>query len=318
MLKFSDNVSTVFFNGFTVICYLTPLLGSIIADGYIGKFKTIFSVSIIYAAGQIVLAFSSIKNSEAPIHPYLDLAGLVIIAFGTGGIKPCVASFGGDQFEKGQERMLSLFFSVFYFSINAGSMISTFISPLMRSKSCLGQDSCYPMAFGIPAILMIVATVIFMLGSFSYKKPPPKENVFAEVFYVMKKAISNKGKGQKRDNWLQYYLNTHTCESDPKCLELRREKRNNTLCQKAQFVDDIRQLLKVVIMFLPVPVFWSLYDQQGSVWLIQAIQMDCHLWGSTLLLPDQMQTLNAVLILVFIPIFQVIVYPITAKFIKLT
>lgn len=318
VLKFSDNVSTVFFNGFTVLCYLTPLLGSIIADGYIGKFKTIFTVSILYAAGQIVLAFSSINNSSSPLHPALDLAGLGIIAFGTGGIKPCVASFGGDQFESHQTRMLSLFFSVFYFSINAGSMISTFISPLFRSMSCLGQDSCYPLAFGIPAILMIVATVIFMLGSFAYKKPPPKDNIFGEVGKLMTRAICSGGNGPKRDHWLEKYLNTHSCQNDPKCMELKRRKRDDTLCQKAAFIEDVKSLLRVLVMYLPVPMFWALYDQQGSVWLIQGIQMDCRLWGSTLLLPDQMQTLNAVLILAFIPLFQVIVYPICAKFVTLT
>uniref|UniRef100_A0AC34F4X3 Peptide transporter family 1 n=1 Tax=Panagrolaimus sp. ES5 TaxID=591445 RepID=A0AC34F4X3_9BILA len=318
VLKFSDNVSTVFFNGFTVLCYLTPLLGSIIADGYIGKFKTIFTVSILYAAGQVVLAFSSINNSSSPLHPALDLAGLGIIAFGTGGIKPCVASFGGDQFEPHQTRMLSLFFSVFYFSINAGSMISTFISPLFRSMSCLGQDSCYPLAFGIPAILMIVATVIFMLGSFTYKKPPPKENIFGEVAKLMTRAICSGGNGPKRDHWLEKYLNNHRCETDEKCLDLKRRKRDNSLCQKAEFIEDVKSLLRVVVMYLPVPMFWALYDQQGSVWLIQGIQMDCRLWGSTLLLPDQMQTLNAVLILAFIPLFQVVVYPIASKVVTLT
>jgi peptide/beta-lactam:H+ symporter len=318
VLKFSDNVSTVFFNGFTVLCYLTPLLGSIIADGYIGKFKTIFTVSILYAAGQVVLAFSSINNSSSPLHPALDLAGLGIIAFGTGGIKPCVASFGGDQFESHQTRMLSLFFSVFYFSINAGSMISTFISPLFRSMSCLGQDSCYPLAFGIPAILMIVATVIFMLGSFAYKKPPPKDNIFGEVGKLMARAMCNGGNGPKRNHWLEKYLNTHSCQNDPKCMDLKRRKRDDTLCQKAEFIEDVKSLLRVLVMYLPVPMFWALYDQQGSVWLIQGIQMDCRLWGSTLLLPDQMQTLNAVLILAFIPLFQVIVYPICAKFVTLT
>ncbi|KAK6040819.1 hypothetical protein COOONC_21677 [Cooperia oncophora] len=135
VLKFTENQSTIFFNSFTVLCYLTPLLGSIIADGYIGKFWTIFSVSILYACGQVILAVASVKNEESSIHPWMDLAGLVIIGFGTGGIKPCVSAFGGDQFEVGQERMLSLFFSMFYFSINAGSMISTFISPIFRCES---------------------------------------------------------------------------------------------------------------------------------------------------------------------------------------
>lgn len=76
-----------------------------------------------------------------------------------------------------------------------------------------------------------------------------------------------------------------------------------------QFVDDVRSLLRVLVMFLPVPIFWAIYDQQGSLWTIQALEMNCRIWGEKdsqyLLLPDQMQTLNAVLILAFIPIFQV-------------
>jgi len=46
--------------------------------------------------------------------------------------------------------------------------------------------------------------------------------------------------------------------------------------------------------------------------------MDCRLWGDTLLLPDQMTTLNAVLILLFIPIFQLIVYPLVSCCFKIT
>lgn len=101
-------------------------------------------------------------------------------------------------------------------------------------------------------------------------------------------------------------------------MELKRKKRNPDICQKAEFIDDVKSLLRVLVMYLPVPMFWALYDQQGSVWLIQGIQMDCRLWGDTLLLPDQMQTLNAILILAFIPLFQVIIYPIAAKFVVLT
>ncbi|KAI1732157.1 POT family domain-containing protein [Ditylenchus destructor] len=287
-----------------VLCYLTPLLGSIIADGYIGKFRTIFILSIVYAFGQIWLALASTLRPGSPFHPYVDIAGLVIIALGTGGIKPCVASFGGDQFEPHQDKMLSLFFSVFYFSINAGSMISTFVSPIFRAQSCLDQDSCYPLAFGVPAILMVVATVFFIAGSPWYKKPPPKENVFGEVYRAVKKAFVNKSRGtsRKRDHWLDYYMDTHVCERDPKCMELQQKKRDKSLCQK-------------------VPMFWALYDQQGSSWTIQAVQMKCRfssIFGDIMLLPDQMQTLNAVLILAFIPIFQTVVYPLAGMCVKLT
>uniref|UniRef100_A0A915CQW9 Uncharacterized protein n=1 Tax=Ditylenchus dipsaci TaxID=166011 RepID=A0A915CQW9_9BILA len=239
---------------------------------------------------------------------------------GTGGIKPCVASFGGDQFEPYQEKMLSLFFSVFYFSINAGSMISTFVSPIFRSWPCLGQDSCYPLAFGVPAVLMVIATLAFMSGSYWYKKPPPQENIFGEVFRAGKKAVRNKWKGtsRKRSHWLEYYFDTHRCENDPKCLELQRKRKDGSVCQKRMFIDDIKSLLRLLVMYLPVPMFWALYDQQGSSWTIQALQMKCRLWGDVMLLPDQMQTLNAVLILAFIPMFQIIIYPLLGKCFKLT
>ncbi|CAJ0938395.1 unnamed protein product, partial [Mesorhabditis belari] len=319
VLKFSDSQSTIFFNGFTVLCYFTPILGSIVADGFVGKFWTIFAVSILYAAGQIILALASTKDSSSSIHPWMDMIGLVTIGFGTGGIKPCVSAFGGDQFEKGHERMLSMFFSMFYFSINAGSMISTFIAPIFRSMSCMGQDSCYPLAFGVPAILMIVATCLFMAGSFWYKKPPPTENVFAEVFRIIRRALGNKMRASEpKEHWLDHYMTTHVCESDPRCMQLKQDRRSKKACHKLGYVDDVRQLLRLLIMFLPVPMFWALYDQQGSVWLIQGIQMDCRLWGNVLFMPDQVQVLNAVLILCFIPIFQVFIYPLASKVIVLT
>jgi dipeptide/tripeptide permease len=65
-----------------------------------------------------------------------SLLGLALIAVGTGGIKPCVSAFGGDQFKlPEQERQLQTFFSVFYFAINAGSLISTALTPILRYTS---------------------------------------------------------------------------------------------------------------------------------------------------------------------------------------
>jgi len=87
------------------------------------------------------------------------LLGLLLIAIGTGGIKPCVSAFGGDQFKLPQQALqLSSFFSIFYFSINAGSLLSTAITPALRKDiPCFGQLTCYSLAFAVPAALMIVA-----------------------------------------------------------------------------------------------------------------------------------------------------------------
>lgn len=80
----------------------------------------------------IVLTIASTFKKGTSVHPWMDFAGLFIIAMGTGGIKPCVSAFGADQFKSHYLIMISYFFSVFYFMINAGSTISTFLTPEFR------------------------------------------------------------------------------------------------------------------------------------------------------------------------------------------
>ncbi|KAI1719813.1 POT family domain-containing protein [Ditylenchus destructor] len=319
-LKFSTNHMTIFFNIYQVLSGLLPLLGSVMADGYIGKYRTLLYSSLLYGVGKIIMAGASVMNSKSDIHPWLDLFGVLIISIGMGGIVPCVATFGGDQFEPHQERMLSIYFSLFYAAINAGGLISPFILPILRSQSCLDQDSCYPLSFGVSAILMILSALLFVAGSRWYKKQPPKGNVFGDVFRTVRTALSNRSKvaSKTRKHWLDYYFDTHNCMHDEKCSRLQMRKNDSSQCAKRQFVEDIKSLLRVLVMYLPIPMFWALYNQQYSVWLIQAIQMDCRIWRDFLLLPDQMQFVNPVLILVFIALFESIVYPITSYFVKLT
>lgn len=89
----------------------------------------------------------------------IAIVGLLLVAIGTGGIKPCVAAFGGDQFiVPEQEVQLVKFFSIFYFAINSGSLLSTILTPILRENvKCFGADSCFPLAFGIPGILMVLS-----------------------------------------------------------------------------------------------------------------------------------------------------------------
>lgn len=89
----------------------------------------------------------------------MTVIGLLLIAVGTGGIKPCVSAFGGDQFKLPQQAsQLATFFSLFYFAINAGSLISTSLTPVLREDvHCFGNNDCYSLAFGVPGALMIVS-----------------------------------------------------------------------------------------------------------------------------------------------------------------
>ncbi|CAD5216138.1 unnamed protein product [Bursaphelenchus okinawaensis] len=319
VLKYNGANSTMLFNCFTSLCYFSPLFGSILADAFIGKFKTIVILSIFYTMGQILLAVSSIQDPASSFHPWADFIGLLVIAIGTGGIKPCVSSFGGDQFDVHQIVMIALFFSVFYFAINCGSMIATFVAPIFRANPCLGQDTCYPLAFGVPALLMIVSTIIFVAGSFWYKKPPVKSNVMKDVTVVIGTALRNKfNSTESKSHWLEHALTYHDCNFSMKCMKLKKRRQDPAACAEVNFVNDVKTMFKVAVMFIPIPIYWALSDQQGSTWLIQSLQMDCRLWGDVMLIPDQMQSLNSILVLIFIPIFSGLFYPFMDKCFKMT
>lgn len=85
------------YHAFTMFVYFFPVFGAILSDSYLGKFRTIFFLSIVYASGSILLSLTAIDPLSIPQKAFSMLA-LLLIAIGTGGIKPCVAAFGGDQF----------------------------------------------------------------------------------------------------------------------------------------------------------------------------------------------------------------------------
>lgn len=95
--------------------------------------------------------------------------GLLLIGCGSGGIKPCVSAFGGDQFKLPEQLgQMATFFSLFYFAINAGSLVSTFLTPILREDvHCFDEKDCYSLAFGVPGVLMIFSISKAFLSFFS-------------------------------------------------------------------------------------------------------------------------------------------------------
>ncbi|XP_048809812.1 solute carrier family 15 member 2 isoform X4 [Lagopus muta] len=287
-----ENLSTAVYHAFSALCYFTPVIGAIMADSWLGKYKTIIYLSIVYVVGHLIKSVGAIPSlGNQAVHVVLSMVGLFLIALGTGGIKPCVSAFGGDQFEEEHTSERSKFFSVFYLSINAGSLISTFVTPVLRGDvKCFGED-CYALAFGVPAALMVLALVVFIAGSGLYRKTPPQGNVLLEVCKCIGFAIKNRLKNRsrqipRRDHWLDWASEQYS----------------------KQLIAEVKMVTRVLFLFLPLPMFWALFDQQGSRWTLQATKMNAD-FGIYVLQPDQMQFLNPLLILVFIPIFDLGLYP---------
>lgn len=131
-LYFNENRATTIIHAFNFSAYFFTLFGGILSDSLWGRYRTILYLSTVYCLGMAVLALSSFPSWNGAAWPFMT--GLVLVAFGTGGIKPCVSAFGGDQFDVTQVAALALYFSVFYFSINAGSVLSMFITPILRQN----------------------------------------------------------------------------------------------------------------------------------------------------------------------------------------
>ena len=156
----SEESAKGYFHLFTAAVYFFPIFGALISDILFGKYKTIISLSLAYCLGHLILAIDPSKLG-------LSL-GLTFIAIGSGGIKPCVSAHLGDQFSKTNSFLISKSYSWFYIAINLGAFTSILITPYLLKHYSPG------IAFGIPGIFMLLATLFFWAGRYKFVHIKPK------------------------------------------------------------------------------------------------------------------------------------------------
>jgi proton-dependent oligopeptide transporter, POT family len=248
---------------FVASAYFFPIIGGLVADAFLGKYRTILLLSVVYCLGHLCLALMDMPGwfLQATLEPrgWL-LAGLGLIAVGAGGIKPCVSAHVGDQFSHSNRHLLERVFGWFYFAINFGSFFSTLLTPWLLEHHGPGW------AFGVPGILMALATLVFWLGRNRFIHVPPRGPA--------------------------YFRETFSREG-------------------------LTAILKLVPLYLLVAVFWSLYDQTGGAWVQQAERMDRRFLGIDWL-ESQIQAINPLLILLFIPLFGMVIYPAVGRLLDFT
>jgi POT family proton-dependent oligopeptide transporter len=260
------------FHLFMMGVYLFPLLGGYLADRHWGKFHTILRLSSLYVAGHALLAVFD----DRPVGFY---TGLVLIALGAGGIKPCVSAFVGDQLDERQRGLLPKVFAAFYLAINVGSLLASLLIPFLRAH--LGPR----VAFGLPGVLMLLALLVFWLGRRHYQEIPPSgpdRHGFLPVLWSALRA----GPGPEGRRGLDRALSAHPPGS----------------------IEAVRAVLRVLRVFAFVPFFWMLFDQKASTWVLQARNLDLQV-GPWKVLPDQMQFINPALVLLLVPLLAWGVYP---------
>jgi len=289
---FKEKEAEAWVHLFVGSAYFFPLIGGILADAFWGKYRTILSLSLFYCLGHGCLAMMGILGDTRT----LLFAGLVLIAVGAGGIKPCVSAHVGDQFNIRNNHLLTQVFGWFYFSINIGAFLSGLLTPFLleatREAGSLGER-IYPIvepwvgeklvnepifgphyAFGLPGILMAIATFIFWLGRKQFAHIPPRGKI--------------------------YFKETFSGENLP-------------------------AILRLCSIFAFVVIFWALFDQIGTLWQIQARSLDRVLpdWipligGSEMLAAQVSAIWNPLFILLLIPVFSYIIYPFFSQFFEVT
>lgn len=246
-----------------VFTYATPVIGGLLADWLIGKYRTILYVSLVYCVGHLLLAL------------YIDdlmgfRAGLLLIAIGAGMLKPNSSSLMGDQFPQGTGALLTKAFNWYYFAINMGSFLAFLIIPELKAFG-------YEWAFAVPGILMGIATIVLYLGRKTYVMVPPTGLPKYHFLSLNWQALRMWMKGE-RQVW-------------------------KTLGERIgeERVDGTLAVWRVLGFFAFFPLAWALYDMSSAEWILDAEHLDRNLFGFVLK-QEQVQAFNPILILTLIPV----------------
>jgi len=262
---------------FVMVVYALPFVGGMVADWFTGKYKLILYISMVYCVGHLLLSMFDQTLNGFEI-------GMLVVAIGAGGIKSCVSANVGDQFDASNQDLLSKVYGWFYFSINAGSMISTIAIP--ETYKYFGPK----WAFGIPGILMALATLIFFLGRKKYVKVPPQ--------------------GVNRNNlvFITWYALTHSSQKKPGESMLDVAKGSFG----PERVEGVKAVYRVMAVFFFALAFWAVWDQCLSEWVLYADKMDRHInlgFTSFVVESGSVSTVNTIFLMIFIVVFNYGIYP---------
>jgi peptide/histidine transporter 3/4 len=283
----SANMLALFWKG---TGYITPLLGGYLADTYLGRFKAIIIFILFYVLSMALLAIGVI-DAVLATQMWVAYLGLFLIDIAMGGIKANVVTFGADQFRNYSEDTQEAFFNWFYFSINCGTIISFTVVAYVQ------QNIGFSVGYAIPAGVMFLSAILFLIGSKFYIKLPPSGSILSKCASIVSNCIKI-GKGTSAPSFLDrgYYV-------------------HDTLGNRMftdQEIEDLKTFVRVLPVLATFIMFWCLYAQMSSVMYSQGTVMNLSV-GTFALPLSVLQVFNSAFILILVPLFDRILYPYLRK-----
>lgn len=288
----SDDASvvTLIFAG-TV--YIIPVFGGYVSDSFAGKYNTILGSGLVYILGLFLLPASAVNYSHwfddgqdlsLEARKAYFFLGLVFVALGTGGIKANVGPFGAQQVDDLGKDAVQSFFNWFYWFINAGAVVA------YSGVAYIQQEVGFDYGFLVPLISMLIALIIFIIAKKRYKHTQPGESILTQSFLVCHQAV-------------------HGCKKP--AFNHARTQHGGTFSN--EMVDGVIAVLRVIPIFILVIIYWAVYSQMSTSLFLQSERLDISV-GDAKLPAAMLNIFNTVIILILIPIMDLIVYPLLAKF----
>ncbi|KAI1798166.1 oligopeptide transporter [Ganoderma leucocontextum] len=300
------------FNSFWV--YVIPLFGAYIADTRWGRFKTICVSIAIAILGHILLIVSAVPGVIE--HPNNSLAcfiiAIIVMGLGTGGFKSNISPLVAEQYKrhklfidqtKSGERVIvdpvmttSRIYMYFYLFINIGSLIGQI--SMVYSEKYVG----FYLAYTLPTAIFLLCPVVLFFGRNLYERSPPQGSVLSGALRIWRQSM--KGRWTLNPVQLVKNMNAPDFWEAAKPSNWQGETRPAWMTFDDQWVDEVKRGFKACSVFCWFPIYWLTYNQLNNNLTSQAATM------VTNGLPnDVLSNLDPFALIIFIPIFDMLVYP---------
>ncbi|XP_068211976.1 peptide transporter family 1-like [Palaemon carinicauda] len=273
------------------LIYLAPIPGAVLADTYLGKVRTVFLMCCGYTVGAAIFILSSVTPIMTTVTAakFTGISGLLVLGICAGLMKAVYSSLGADQFKVPEQREeQKRYFYAFYWMINAGAFLGQFMTAKIRdSVQCFGDD-CYFLPFIILVCLMVCSTAIFAAGRSRYTEAPPDTMLIDAIKCVCHAIRKSWDKEDRKpvEHW----------------LDRSQEKFDSKL------IKDVKITSRVLLLFCTYPLFWALFYQTSTGMIFQAKRLDSRV-GNDRIPPEMSSSINPLLILILIPLFNLLIYP---------
>ncbi|KNG44009.1 di/tri peptide transporter 2 [Stemphylium lycopersici] len=283
-------------------CYVTPIMGAVIADQYLGKYNTIVVFCLVYIVGLIILTCTSIPaalDSGAGLGGFI--VSIIVIGLGTGGIKSNVAPLIADQYKRRQmvighdektgERVIidpaitiQRIYMIFYWCINVGAL-SLLATPYLE------RDIDFWPAYLMCLCIFFVGLLVLILGRKVYVVRPPQGSIITDAFRVIGMMIKNRNMDAPKPSF-QAGLG-----------------KDSNLRWNDHFVEEVKRALIACQVFCFYPIYWVIYGNFSNNFVTQAGQMRGHGIPN-----DLMQNFDPIAIIVFLPLVDSVLMPTLRKY----